>query len=91
MQIFIVILTTLLARAVSQTKFCTNCKYFMKDGFFASNTFGRCQKYSKTNDMTSEYLVTGQYRKPISNYYYCSTVRSSNDMCGPSGKDFEKK
>jgi hypothetical protein len=75
----------------SQTNFCINCKYFMKNGFFTSNQFGRCQKYFKTNDITSEYLVSGEYKTPINDYYYCSTARSDNNMCGIRGKDFKKK
>lgn len=88
----LLVLFAFLAIVNSQSKFCVNCKYFMKHGFFTSDEFGRCQKYPIILDTTDEYLVTG-YSSVVSetDYHYCSTVRSSGNKCGPTGKDYKKK
>jgi hypothetical protein len=40
---------------------------------------------------TSNYLVTGKKEKEEKEYYYCSTSRKHDDMCGPEGKDYIEK
>jgi len=69
-------------------KISKNCKYFTKD-FFTSNTFGKCKLFPRETD-GNYYLVDGK-TKPGTDYYYCSTARESDDMCGKEGFFFQKK
>ena len=68
-------------------KICKNCKHFTKD-FFTSDTFGKCKLFTRETNI-NDYLVDGS--KPEFENYYCSTARSSDDMCGKDGLLFEKK
>jgi len=71
-----------------QEKFCKDCKFFKKD-FFTETKYGHCGKFP--NQPTDDYLVDGiKDLSPIA-YFYCSTARSSDRMCGPEGKYFESK
>jgi len=70
-------------------KICINCKYFKKD-FLSNDNFGKCALFPK-EIYNTDYLVDGKRIKQKNEYYYCSTARSSDDMCGKSGKQFVKK
>jgi hypothetical protein len=69
-------------------KLCIHCKHFTKD-FCNSNAFGKCKSFPKETD-SNYYLVDGK-TKPGTDYYYCSTARGSDDMCGKEGYFFQKK
>jgi hypothetical protein len=69
-------------------KFCKNCKFFKKD-FFTETKFGHCSHFPF--GQTDNYLVDGFKDESPMNYYFCSTARSSDRMCGPEGKYFESK
>jgi len=73
--------------------FCINCKHFFikPDGFSQKEEFGLCKKYPKMEKNDSNYLVTGKKEKEEKEYYYCSTSRKHDHMCGPEGKDYIKK
>jgi hypothetical protein len=78
----------LLVRSQSGEKFCKDCKFFKKD-FFTETKFGHCSHFPF--QQTDNYLVDGfKDESPIS-YYFCSTARSSDRMCGPEGKYYESK
>jgi hypothetical protein len=48
--------------------------------------------YLKEQDNISNYLVTGAYENiEKDDYYYCSTARGSEQMCGKQGKNYKKK
>ena len=69
-----------------RTKLCVNCKYFIPD-----NDSG---KYSKcflcpTIQGKANFLVSGTIDKD--DYYYCTTARSGNAICGQEGKFYKKK
>lgn len=68
-------------------KFCIDCKFYKKD-FFTSSEFGKCVlfPYGAHDDY---FLVNRKMDKNIE-YYYCSTSRKSENMCGKEGKFFEK-
>lgn len=68
-------------------KFCVNCKHF-KSTLLSSNIFGKCSVFPREIENKMDYLVIG---KAKIEYYYCSTVRLKEDMCGPTGKYYEKK
>ncbi len=79
--------------------FCVNCKHFIPEKSFLFNDdkirFSKCaltkflvEKYDKTK---YNYLVSGKGNQSYIDYYYCSTSRSSENMCGQEGKFYEKK
>ena len=88
----IIFFLLLLSSVTSNTKICINCRHFVKDTIFTNNEFGRCKLYVKEQDNIANYLVTGAYQN-IENddYYYCSTARGSDRMCGKQGKDYKQK
>jgi len=54
----------------------------------SSPRFGRCSLFPKKYDKT--YLVSGT--KLISeSFYYCSTAREQESLCGEEGKMYKKK
>ena len=67
---------------------CINCKHFTKD-FFNSNTYGKCKMFPRETN-SNYYLVDGKSNPQI-DYFYCSTSRYSEDMCGKKGQFFVKK
>ena len=68
---------------------CVNCKFFKHDPF-VMNKYGKCVQFPKEND-NLYFLVNGHKDSNVQNYYYCSTARSIDSMCGPEGKLFELK
>ena len=87
----IILLFTLFVSCYS-TKFCHQCKHFRRSpGLLYFNTaFAHCSMYSKV-DENNDYLVTGNINNIKDDYYFCSTARSIESMCGVVGKKFEKK
>ena len=74
--------------AVKEEKFCKDCKFFKKD-FFTETKFGHCSRFPF--QQTDNYLVDGYKDESPINYYYCSTARSSDHMCGPEGKYYSSR
>ena len=72
-------------RPLAGEKFCKNCKFFKKD-FFTETKFGRCSNFPL--QQTDNYLVDGYKDKSPMHYYYCSTARSFDHMCGPEGRGY---
>ena len=72
----------------SVEKFCKDCKFFKKD-FFTETKFGHCSHFPF--EQTDNYLVDGFKDESPTSYYFCSTARSSDRMCGPEGKYYESK
>jgi hypothetical protein len=66
-------------------KLCINCKYFKLNN--KDTKFGQCSFFPKEEGKIN-FLVNGINEEL---YYYCSTARQSNDMCGPEGQYFKKK
>jgi hypothetical protein len=52
--------------------------------------YGKCAKFPK-DDESLYFLVNGKTQPKFKDYYYCSTARSIDSMCGPTGKLFELK
>jgi hypothetical protein len=65
-------------------KLCIHCKHFISDNNIG--TYGKCALFPKEEN-NANYLVTGIAKNT---YYYCSTVRNANDMCGIEGKHYKK-
>jgi len=72
----------------SNVKFCKDCKFFKKD-LLPQTKFGHCTYFPY--QQTDDYLVDGVKDMTPSSYYYCTTARSSERMCGKEGKYFECK
>ena len=70
-------------------KLCVNCKHFTNN-FFDNNKFGKCLLFPRDNP-NDYYLVNGNKHSNHADYYYCSTARKCEDMCGKEGKLYEKK
>jgi len=71
-------------------KLCINCKYFITDN--DTGKFGKCSLFPK-KAVKINYLVNGINGINDINdneYYFCSTSRDTNDMCGEEGKYFER-
>ena len=87
-----------LIEALQKSRICVNCRYFINQNDL---TYGKCLLFPKKNPPENEYkkqkelidfLVSG-YEKPKKpkerDYYFCSTARDSENMCGKEGKLFE--
>jgi hypothetical protein len=68
-------------------KLCINCKYFIPDN--DTGKFGKCSFFKKKESDTN-YLVNGIIAQE-EYYYYCSTSRLNEHMCGEEGKYYKKK
>jgi hypothetical protein len=53
-----------------------------------SSDYGKCTLFHK-HDHIDNYLVNGKINDI--EYYYCSTARKYDFMCGKEGKFYEKK
>jgi hypothetical protein len=65
---------------------CINCKYFIPD--YDSGKFSKCF-LCPTSQGKINFLVNGKIN--IDDYYYCTTARSGNAICGEEGKFYKKK
>ena len=69
-------------------KFCMNCKYFLTDN--KSNDFSKCSLFPLENE-NETFLVNGIVKEETLDYYYCSTSRAFDYMCGQEGALYKKK
>jgi len=70
-------------------KLCIRCKYFVSNREVGLE-FGKCSALPKRTYIDTNHLVTGKitYKE---DYWYCSTARQHEDLCGNSGNNFEKQ
>ena len=73
----------------TKPKLCINCKFFQKD-FFTINKFGKCALFPIKDQKNEYFLVDGKDNEK-KDYYFCSTARNFDVMCGAEGKLYEKK
>ena len=71
-------------------KLCIDCKFFRKSIFSNDNKYGKCSFFTERKDDDNHFLVTGIKNKEEF-YYFCSTSRNFEHMCGKEGKHYEKK
>jgi hypothetical protein len=83
--IFYSIILPIISFKQNKPKLCINCKYFIPDN--DTGKFGKCSLFPKQGGKIN-YLVNG-----IKNdeYFYCSTSREHDNMCGEEGKYYKKK
>ena len=80
-----------LSTPLKNQKLCINCKYFIPDGkFFSTQEFAKCSKFVKKNDNIN-HLITGNVVIQKDGYYFCSTARTNDVMCGIMGNNYIKK
>ena len=70
-------------------KLCIRCKHFVSNREVGLE-YGKCSALPKRTYIDTNYLVTGKttYKE---DYWYCSTARNTEHLCGTSGKHFEKQ
>jgi len=83
--IFYSIILPIISLKKNKPKLCINCKYFIADN--DNGKFGKCSLFLKQNGKIN-YLVNGINE---GEYFYCSTSRDSDTMCGEEGKYYKKK
>lgn len=91
MKYFVLIICSIVLPILSlkQTipKFCINCKFFI-NSVSGDNEHGKCTLFPKEENILN-FLVSGVDQR--TDYYYCSTTRKYDDMCGKGGKKYKKK
>ena len=71
--------------------FCINCKFFKKD-LFTRNIYAKCALFPKDDySYNKDYLVDGFEKINKVDYYYCSTARNIDSMCGEKGNLYMHK
>ena len=75
--------------AFKEQSICVNCKHFKKD-FWSEKKFGKCALFPRENN-SKNYLVDGNHDIQNNDYFYCSTARGFDSMCGEKGTFFVKK
>jgi hypothetical protein len=68
---------------------CIHCKHYTKD-FFSNSEYGKCLLFLRKKD-NDNFLVNGKKYDDKPNYYYCSTARTNDDLCGKEGKFYQDK
>ena len=64
-------------------KLCINCKHIIK--YNSDPKYSKCSLFPKS----SQFLVTGN--KTDSEFFYCSTAREHNNMCGKNATKYLKE
>jgi hypothetical protein len=83
--IFYSIILPIISVKKTTPKLCINCKYFIPDN--DTGEFGKCSLFPK-KDGKINYLVNGIHEDV---YFYCSTSRDTDDMCGEEGKYYKRR
>ena len=84
-----IILSTFLANSL-KSKLCIDCKFFIKNALVNDN-LGKCALFPRETYNPKNFLDYGIINMTSPNYYYCSTARDYNTMCGEEGNFFKKK
>jgi hypothetical protein len=78
--------------AVIETKYCVNCRHFISPGLLSGPEYGRCKKFPRNErEHEIKLLVTGKSVVPDKEYFYCSSARYGEYMCGSEGKFYIAK
>ena len=91
MYLFIILYMFLLTSSLKinpkhvKQNFCVNCKYFIPDNN-GKNEFGKCGMFPSESQ---NYLIDGIIRED--EYYYCSTARQYESLCGKDGAKYKNK
>lgn len=81
-----------LVNAVIENKYCVNCRHFITPGLLSGPEYGRCKKFLRNGrEHEIKLLVTGKSAVPDKKYFFCSTARDVESMCGSEGKFYKAK
>lgn len=84
MMTFLLFLFSIISQTDSyKEKFCFNCKYFIPS-LTQDVTNGKCKMFP-SGTQNSDFLISGVRSDNEFSYRYCSTARSCDTLCGPSG------
>jgi hypothetical protein len=84
--LFFIFLSPFFSIKVNKPKLCINCKHFISNNI--DNKYGKCSLFPR--ELIDDYLIDGNTENN-KEYYYCSTARSFENMCGKEGKMYKKK
>jgi hypothetical protein len=73
---------------VSSNNFCKDCRFYIQNCKIPQ--YSKCYRFPKIYD-NYNYLVTGIESDENTDFYYCSTARMSDILCGEEGKKYEEK
>ena len=82
MKLFLLFMFVIITESYKE-KFCFNCKYFIPSLNQDVNN-GKCKMFPTVTEHTN-FLVSGVRSDNDLSYRYCSTARSCDTLCGPSG------
>jgi hypothetical protein len=93
MNYFFLIINCLIVATIStnldKPRLCIDCKFFRKN-FLTDSGYGKCSLFVRENRIDN-YLVNGNKKIPENDYYFCSTARDFDSLCGKEGTYLEKK
>lgn len=67
-------------------KLCINCNFFT-NSVSNDNTHGKCVLFPQEENNVN-FLVSGT---EYNDYYYCTTARTYEHLCGKEGKKYKRK
>ena len=73
-------------------KFCVDCEHYLPH--ITGATYGKCKAFPRTDSLKkaeTEYMVSGFFSEAKVEYFYCSTARDTESMCGRNGTKFQGK
>ena len=82
------IILSILSAYEIKPKLCIDCKFFRISDFSKNTKFGKCLLFPQTND--DDFVLVNGHRNNHQEYYYCSTSRKYDNMCGKEGKYYEE-
>lgn len=71
---------------IDAPKLCVNCKFYLP---YRDARFSKCAKLSKDDDKGYQYITDEIFTEDIE-YYYCSTARTMDRLCGKDAKMYEE-
>ena len=83
--LFCSIILPILSLKQTKPNLCINCKHFITDNRIGDE-YGKCSLFPRENPSV---LVNGINKD--NNYYYCTTARIHDNLCGKEGKLYKKK
>ena len=71
-------------------KFCVDCEHFQPEN--SNAIYGKCTAFPKIESfkkVENDYMVSGVLSREKFEYFYCSTARGSESMCGKNANKFK--
>lgn len=71
-------------------KFCVDCEHYLPH--ISNPTYGRCKAFPRTyslNKAETAYMVSGVFSEAEVEYFFCSSAREYQNMCGRNATKFQ--